>query len=113
MPRGWLPAWLERHYPGAYYSQIKYTSVAGKLVRGDRHGTPRERFAYRFYHALAGYDLAWGDGLIPVVSALLPGSSQIVLEGVSHYAGFGGPWYGEKEIMPLWWNAAFNSPPVG
>ncbi len=102
---GWMPGWLERHYPDAYLPQVRYKSIAGKLIYGNQDGTRRERIAYSLYLGLIGYGKAWGDGLVPVASALLRGSSQIILDGVSHYAGFGGPWYGEEDIIPLWWNA--------
>jgi hypothetical protein len=98
--------WVDEEYPGAYYApQVAYTSVAGRAVQGRRHGSLRERCAYRFYSRLSEGGNTWGDGLVPTESALLRGSRQIALEGVSHYTGFGGPWYGDDEIIPLWWNA--------
>jgi len=98
--------WVEQQYPGAYFApQIQYASVAGKAVRGDRDGSPRERWAYYCYKRLGGEGGTWGDGLVPIASALLRGSHQAVLDGVSHFTGFGGPWYGIKEIVPRWWNA--------
>ena len=103
---GWLPGWLEERYPDAYFApQVSYASVAGKLIHGDSHGSLRERHAYAIYKELIGDGGVWGDGLVPVASALLPGSQQLILDGVSHYAGFGGPWYGEAEVIPRWWNA--------
>jgi pimeloyl-ACP methyl ester carboxylesterase len=102
---GRLPGWLEGRYPGAYFaSQVRYTSVAGKLVRGDPGGTLRERFAYAVYKELIGQGDVWGDGLVPVASALLRGAEQLVLEGVSHYAGFGGPWFGTADVIARWWD---------
>ena len=44
-----------------------------------------------------------GDGVVPASSAWLPGSQQIVLEGVSHFAGFGRRWYGSKDVIARWW----------
>jgi pimeloyl-ACP methyl ester carboxylesterase len=103
---GWLPGWLEKQYPGAYFApQVRYTSVAGKLIRGNPHGSLRERCVYPLYKELIGDGDVWGDGLVPVASALLSGSQQLTLDGVSHFTGFGGPWYGESEIIPQWWNA--------
>jgi len=101
--------WVEAQIPGAYFApQVRYTSVAGKAIRGQHHGSPRERWAYRFYERLCSDGNTWGDGLVPVESQLLNGSQQIVLEGVSHFTGFGGPWYGEKEVIPRWWNACIH-----
>ncbi|HIE37653.1 MAG TPA: hypothetical protein EYH30_00465 [Anaerolineales bacterium] len=103
---GRMRRWVEEQYPGAYFApQVRYVSVAGKLLRGDRAGSLRERLAYRFYERLCGDGRAWGDGSVPVPSALLHGSRQVVLEGVGHFAGFGGPWYGTEGVVPRWWNA--------
>lgn len=106
---GWLPGWLEKRYPGAYFApEVRYTSVAGKLIRGNPHGSFRERHAYALYKELIGNGDVWGDGLVPVASALLHGSQQLTLDGVSHFRGFGGPWYGATEVIPQWWNACMD-----
>lgn len=103
--------WVEREYPGAYFApQVAYTSVAGRAVQGDRSGSFRERSAHRFYGRLCGDGNAWGDGLVPVQSALLSGSRQIVLERVSHFTGFGGPWYGADGVLPRWWHSSAPGP---
>jgi triacylglycerol esterase/lipase EstA (alpha/beta hydrolase family) len=102
---GIMSRWIEQRYPGACFSdRVQYVSIAGRLTRGNREGTPREQHAFRFYQKLVGNGEAWGDGLIPVESALLNGSHHIVLEGVGHFAGFGGPWYGSPETVKLWWH---------
>ena len=102
---GRMSRWVEKRYPGAFFApRVKYTSVAGKLLRGDRQGALRERHAYIFYEEIIGAGDIWGDGLVPVSSALLRGSQQIILDGVSHFTGFGGPWYGSVEVIPRWWN---------
>ncbi len=102
---GWLPGWLEKRYPDAYFApQVRYTSVAGKLIPGNPHGSRRERRIYALYRELIGDGDVWGDGLVPVASALLRGSQQLTLDGVSHFTGFGGPWYGAIEVIPQWWN---------
>jgi hypothetical protein len=109
---GLMSRWIERRYPGAYFSaQVRYTCVAGRLVRGDPQGSPHERRAYRFYRGIGKKGDVWGDGLIPVHCALLAGAEQIVLDGVSHFAGFGGPWYGAREVVPRWWHNASNLSP--
>ena len=101
---GRMSRWVEKRYPGAFFApRVEYTSVAGKLLRGNREGSLRERHAYVFYEEIIGSGDAWGDGLVPVASALLHGSRQIVLDGVSHFTGFGGPWYGAAEVIPQWW----------
>lgn len=102
---GMMSRWVEKRYPGAFFApRVRYTSVAGKLIRGDRQGSLRERHAHIFYEEIMGDGNAWGDGLVPVASALLRESQQITLEGVSHFTGFGGPWYGTAEIVLRWWD---------
>ena len=103
---GMMARWVNDRAPGASFApQVQYCSVAGKLVRGKRQGSLRERHAHRFYEQIEGEGSVWGDGLVPVASALLSGSQQVILEGVSHFSGFGGPWYGAEETIPSWWEA--------
>ena len=47
-----------------------------------------------------------GDGLVPVESALLAGSRQLVLPGVAHGGAFGSRWYGSTEVVAQWWQSA-------
>ncbi|MBN1642753.1 MAG: hypothetical protein JXA09_16070 [Anaerolineae bacterium] len=98
---GMMSRWIEKRHPGACYADhVRYISVAGRLVRGNRRGPPRERRAYTFYKRIAGEGDVWGDGLIPVSSALLAGSHAVVLDGVGH---FGGQWYGSRDVLRQWW----------
>lgn len=103
---GMMARWVEARVPGARFTpQVQYCSVAGKLLRGDSQGSLRERQAYSFYEQIGGEGDAWGDGLVPVGSSLLAGSQQITLEGVGHFAGFGGSWYGTDDSIAAWWQA--------
>jgi pimeloyl-ACP methyl ester carboxylesterase len=103
---GMMARWVEDRVPGTHFSpQVQYCSVAGKLVRGDSQGSLRERQAYSFYEQIGGEGDAWGDGLVPIASALLAGSEQIILEGVGHFASFGGTWFGTEEAIAAWWQA--------
>jgi len=92
-------------YPGAYFApEVKYLSVAGKAVRGDRGGSARELASYSGYKALCGDGGLWGDGTVPVESALLDGSHPLVLEGVHHYClGGNRRWYGSADVVAEWW----------
>jgi pimeloyl-ACP methyl ester carboxylesterase len=98
---------VQRLYPGAYFGpEVGYLSVAGKAVQGDREGTARERTAYRGYRALCGEGALWGDGMVPVESALLEGSRPLVLDGVHHYClGESRRWYGSADVVATWWQA--------
>lgn len=42
-----------------------------------------------------------GDGLVPVASALLDGSTPVVLEGVAHGGACGPRWYGTPDVVEL------------
>lgn len=101
---GLLSRWVEDKYPGAFFSSsVRYTSVAGKWMSGDRDGPHMAAWVYDRYAEMIGDGTSWGDGMIPVQSALLAGSDQITLDGVSHYKIFDTSWYGSKEIIPKWW----------
>jgi pimeloyl-ACP methyl ester carboxylesterase len=102
---GMMARWVDDRVPGSCFApQVHYCSVAGKLFRGDREGSLRERHAYSFYEQIEGKGDVWGDGLVPVDSALLAGSQHVILKRVGHFAGFGGPWYGTDETIPSWWS---------
>lgn len=104
---GRLRGWVDRVLPAAHFApRVNYISVAGSAVRGRRGGSLRERWAHFFYRQMCGNGNGWGDGLVPVEATLLRGSRHMTLDGVSHFTGFGGPWYGQEEITPLWWNTS-------
>jgi len=104
---GVMSGWANQRYPGAFYAdQVTYVSVAGRSVAGNPTGTPQERRAYRAYRGMTEDGLAWGDGVVPVGSALLSGAKPVILDGVGHFEGFGPAWYGSREIVPQWWSVA-------
>lgn len=95
---------VQRLYPDAYFSpQVKYISVAGKALQGKRDGTSAERRLFRTYNRLCGNGSTWGDGLVPLESALLKGSHQVILEGAHHYGLKEGLWYGTPRLVEEWW----------
>lgn len=101
---GMMSHWVQQRSPDAAASdRVSYICVIGKLIQGSASGSIRQQYAYRQYKSIGGDGQAWGDGLIPVNAALLQGARHHVLDGVSHFAGFGGPWYGDKNIVLLWW----------
>jgi hypothetical protein len=57
------------------------------------------------YRRLYGNGAVWGDGLVPVEVALLPGSRALVLDGVGHGPILGRPWYGTADVVRRWWVA--------
>jgi pimeloyl-ACP methyl ester carboxylesterase len=103
---GMLACFANTHLPGAYASPaVQYVSVAGRFLRGNCRGSLRERHACDFYRKLSGDGSGWGDGLVPEASALLEGSRHIVLEGISHHATYGRPWFGSSRAVERWANA--------
>jgi hypothetical protein len=99
---GIMAGWINRCCPDAAFAdRVCYTSVAGRLVHGSETGLAQERRAYVSYSRICGDGNVWGDGLIPVQSALLRGAQEIVLHGVAHFFG---RWYGAAAVIPLWWH---------
>ena len=99
-----MSRWTQKRYPDAYFAgEVRYTCVAGRAIQGQENGSAREQLAYRSYRRLFADGNLWGDGIVPVPSALLEGSDRIKLEQVSHFRGFGGPWYGDDEVIERWW----------
>ncbi len=107
---GTVSRWVENKFPGAYFSpSVSYASVAGKAVMGDPAGSTQQRFVSKIYQEICGggetgqWACAWGDGIVPVQSALLPGSVHIILDGVAHYSIAGSEWYGSEAAIVRWW----------
>jgi hypothetical protein len=101
-----LRKWVEKKYPGAFFKPaVRYISVAGKAVRGSRHGSFKERLVHWFYKNLCGTGDEWGDGMVPLPSALLQGSQHVIIADVRHYSKSKYLWYGSKEAVQSWWKA--------
>jgi pimeloyl-ACP methyl ester carboxylesterase len=109
--------WAEQHYPGAYWSQVRYVSVIGRSIFGDPDGPPPERGAYQSYRLISGEGAQWGDGVVPLEYGLLPGSLQIVIPGLRHDPRPDRLWYGSSQAtVAIWWQAATAfavTPPIG
>ena len=104
----------ERHVPGATFAPTTaYVSVASGFLVG-RRGTEdgRERFVRSLYEEVypqPDMDTVAGDGLIPVVAALLPGSRQVVLPDAVHGPGRRAAWYGAGANLDAWWPVALDA----
>ena len=104
---GPMRRWVDARYPGACFApQVRYTSVAGRRHQGCRRGTAAQRAAYAAYRKLGGEGATWGDGLVPIDVALLPGAGTVVLDDVGHGPVLSRPWYGTPEIVRRWWTMA-------
>ena len=87
-------------FPGALHEPagLKYLSVAG----GAADGASSSRICRRYERLIEDGRVA-GDGVVPVVSALLPGSEALVFDDLYHSHYFG-RWYGsDRETVKRWW----------
>ena len=87
-------------FPGALHEPagLKYISVAGGAADGATSPRVRKR-----YERLIDDGRVAGDGIVPVESALLPGSQTIVLDDLYHSHYFV-RWYGSnRETVERWW----------
>ena len=87
-------------FPGALHEPagLKYLSVAGGAAHGASYSRVRRR-----YERLVEDGRVAGDGVVPVESALLPGSETVVLDDLYHSHYFG-RWYGsDRETVEKWW----------
>ena len=92
--------------PGNFYSSdVSYISVAGELdLKGSIASKTSLRLSKSSYLAMNGDKNAKGDGLVPIDSALLIGSKQIVMKETAHGKTFGKVWYGSSNKVEEWMN---------
>ena len=96
---------VRRRLPGAAFGErVRYISVAGDLDLASASPLA-QRLAPTAYRNSTGRSDDHGDGLVPVASALLEGSTTLVLPGVAHAGAFGPLWYGSPEVVERWWAA--------
>ncbi len=99
--RGLAPlARVNELFPGALHEPagLKYLSVAGGAA--DGRASPRIR---KRYERLVEDGRVVGDGVVPVESALLPGSQALLFDDLYHSASLG-RWYGsDRETVERWW----------
>jgi len=87
-------------FPGALHKPagLRYLSVAGAAADGATSARVRKR-----YERILEDGRVAGDRIVPVESALLPGSETLVLEELYHN-GFYGRWYGsDGATVERWW----------
>ena len=88
------------HYPGAFYPDVKYICVAGKSIYGKKQFG--HCLIYSSYQMICGVGNTWGDGITPVTAAHLAGATNITIQGVKHSPNTAGIWYGSPEVRPQW-----------
>jgi pimeloyl-ACP methyl ester carboxylesterase len=87
-------------FPGSLHESagLRYLSVAGAAADGATSARVRKR-----YERLIEDGRVAGDGVVPVESALLPGSESLVLHDLYHN-GFYRRWYGsDGATVERWW----------
>jgi len=87
-------------FPGALHEEagLRYLSVAGNTEDGASSPKARKR-----YERFVADGRVAGDGVVPVDSALLPGSESLVVDGTYHNERLG-RWYGsDQETVRRWW----------
>src|SRR5215217_6055106 len=85
-------------FPGALHAGLRYLSVAGNADDGASSPKVRKR-----YERFVEDGRVAGDGVVPVDTALLPGSETVVLDGLHHNKRLG-RWYGSDiETVGRWW----------
>jgi pimeloyl-ACP methyl ester carboxylesterase len=87
-------------FPGALHEAtgLAYLSVAGTAADGATSPRVRKR-----YERLVEDGRLRGDGVVPVESALLPGSEQRILDDLYHNHHLG-RWYGsDRGTVERWW----------
>jgi len=108
---------VDSSYPGAHCSpRVNYLSVVGRKVFGRLLGSKEERNAYWHYRLLGGHGNVWGDGVVPIKAAMLPGSTALVIPGRSHKHlndrgdDIAEDWYGKDEAAIREWWIRFENP---
>lgn len=97
-------AFVQAHYPGAYWRPVRYISVMGRGIYGVADGPPPERGAWQSYRLITGEGAQWGDGVVPLESGLLEGSRKVIMPGLRHDPRPDRPWYGSSvPIVQGWW----------
>lgn len=99
--QGFLPiSRVNELFPGALHedSGLRYLSVAGGVADGAASTRVRKR-----YERLVEDGRVRGDGIVPIESALLPGSETLVLDDLYHNHHLG-RWFGsDRETVERWW----------
>jgi hypothetical protein len=106
-------AFANRAVPGGTFAPTTgYLAIASRRVAGRDQGSPGERRTWAVYRSIApepAGPVIEGDGLVPLVSALLPGVPQLVLDDAAHGGRLGRDWYGSDRFLDRWWPLALET----
>lgn len=81
---------------------VPLLSVVGKVDYSSR-GRSLKRLVHLRYRLHGGDPGEFGDGIIPVDSAIYDPDRALILDDVRHDFRIGRPWYGDQQIVDLWW----------
>jgi pimeloyl-ACP methyl ester carboxylesterase len=96
-------AFVNKYYPGAYYPDVTYVCAIGRSVFGKANGSVDQRFAHQSYRLqIPEKPEQWGDGVIPLDGALMPGVENHVINGVYHVSVLGRPGYADPRALKVW-----------
>jgi hypothetical protein len=102
---------LERTSPGAWFApSIGYVTVGSTAVapRAEDPTPAPKQLLNRILSDFVGpsRDVA-GDGIVTDDLARLPGARHVTLRDALH-GTYGGPWYGDGEVVDRWWPVALE-----
>ena len=105
-----LRAQVNNLYPASFYADhVDYFSIAGRLSLDSPNASQFAKYtAANSYRSISDDPLLQGDGLVPVSSALLAQSRDLVLNNTAHGGLFGTTWYCSTERIEQWWPYAMG-----
>ena len=104
MTRGAL-SYVHEKYPGAYFKDKFYISVAGTAITSNLNGNKIEKFAVDSYSQVSGIneEMQLGDGVVPLSNAHLDGAFQLTIPKCYH--SINAPenyWFGGPDVIDYW-----------
>ncbi len=103
-PGMYQASWVDEVYPGAFYAQVQYLTVCGKLIEGRIDGSLRQRQAHTSYKWVSELGEQWGDGTIPLSQSTLDGVPSLTLDGIGHSPNWGRWYFSTPDIIRSWWH---------
>lgn len=102
--------WANEHLPGPFYPHVRYITVIGRGLSGRWPLLGTLTPVALNYRTQGGVAEEWGDGVIPLSAASLPGAINCVLDGVWHLGLGTQPGYDHPHVLPQWAQLVFGSP---
>jgi pimeloyl-ACP methyl ester carboxylesterase len=79
--------WVSNECPGTFHEDVQYVTIAGRFIRGASllgPGNWQQRIVGAGYKQVCGEAEVWGDGIVPLPTAMLEGALQLTLDRVYH-----------------------------